>query len=93
MIMNWEERRGSLYHNTESKQRAVKQWIHKNRSEKKKITFTMIFVYYYMGEGEAMRGENDGVAEEKDRKGVCLLTKNIRNFGIISLKNNQTSLC
>lgn len=45
-----------------------------------------------MGEGENVREKKDGMVEEGDRKGVCLLAKKIRNFGIISLKNNQTSL-
>lgn len=45
----------------------------------------------YGGRRECER-EKDGMVEEGDRKGVCLLAKKIRNFGIISLKNNQTSL-
>lgn len=39
-----------------------------------------------------LNSHKESMVEEGDRKGVCLLTKKIRNFGIISLKNNQTSL-
>lgn len=89
--MDWEERR-VLYSTTQNqRETAVKQITHKTGQRKRKWLLQWCLFIIIWGRRECER-EEDGVVEEGERKGVCLLTKKRRNFRIISLKKKQTSL-